>query len=532
MFGFELFAAIRNIRSFVDSYIYMTIIQEITTLLRNPKEKDLELVQKAYDFAEKAHAGQKRNSGEPYFNHAFATAKNLAGLGMSATTISAGLLHDAIEDTKITPEEIEKEFGKEIRFLVEGVTKLGKIRYRGTSQHNESLRKLFVAMSQDIRVLIIKLCDRLHNMETLEHVQKEKQLRIATETLEIYAPLAYRLGIRKLQRSLEDIAFSYVYPKEYEETKRLLKMKLHESEESLQKFQKSLKKELAKNNILNFRIDYRTKGLYSLYKKLKRNDMDIEKIYDISAARVMLPTVEECYRVLGIVHASWRPLTGRIKDYISTPKPNGYQSLHTTIFSGDGNIIEVQIRTEEMHNEAEYGITSHILYKQSQDGKKKKQTDPNLSWVRNLLPVKSEKDLSEDISKRQSKDINFEDVPKWVKELVEYQKEADDEEFIDDLKKDFFEERIFIFTPMGDVIDLPAGSSAIDFAYNIHSDIGNHMAGVKINGKFVALTTILQSGDMVEIETKKTAKPSQKWIEFCKTTMAKRHIRNALESKR
>ena len=506
----------------------MTDIKEIISLLKNPTEADVKLVQKAYDFAEKVHRGQKRNSGEPYLNHLIATAKNLVDMGMSATTISAGLLHDSIEDAKAMPEEIEKEFGKEILFLVEGVTKLGKIRYHGTMRHNESLRKLFLAMSQDIRVLVIKLCDRLHNMQTLEFVPKEKQLRIATETLEIYAPLAYRLGIRKLQRSLEDIAFSYVYPKEYEEVKRLLKIKLSESEESLQKFQKSLKKELAKNNIIHFRTDYRVKGLYSLYKKLKRNDMDIEKIYDISAVRVMVESLEDVYKILGIVHSTWKPLPGRIKDYISVPKPNGYQSLHTTIFSGDGNIIEVQIRTEEMHNESEYGIASHILYKQSQNDKNKR-TNPSLSWVKNLLPIKAESDLTKEVLKHQSKDINFDDVPKWVKELVEYQKEVDGKDFLDDIKKDFFEERIFIFTPIGDVIDLPRGSSAIDFAYNIHSDIGNHMSGVKINGKFVALNTLLQPGDMVEIETKKSSKPSYKWIDFCKTTIAKKHIRNALE---
>lgn len=470
-------------------------IKEITSLLSNPTEADLALIQKAYDFSGQAHSGQKRLSGEPYFDHCFATAKNLAELGMSATTISAGLLHDTLEDTTTTPEELEKNFGNEILFLVEGVTKLGKIKYHGATRHSESLRKLFLAMSQDIRVLIIKLCDRLHNMETLEFVPKEKQVRIARETLEIYAPLAYRLGIRKLQRSLEDIAFAYVYPKEYEEVTKLLKLKLYESEESLQKFQKSLKKELALNDITDFKTDYRVKGLYSLYKKLKRNEMDIEKIYDISAVRVMVKTVEECYKILGIVHQNWKPLPGRIKDYISTPKPNGYQSLHTTIFFGDGNIIEVQIRTKEMNKEAEYGIASHIFYKQI-------------------------------------KDEGIKSSPKWIKDLVEYQKKASDNEFLENIKTDFFEERIFVFTPKGDVIDLPAGSSALDFAYTIHSDIGNHASGVKINGKFVALGTTLQSSDIVQIDIKKTAKPSYKWLEFCKTTIAKRHIRNFLEMKK
>lgn len=506
-------------------------VQEILSILHNPTEQDIALVHKAYDFAEKAHTGEKRLSGEPYFVHLFATAKNIAELGMSATMVAAGFLHDSIEDTAVTSEEIEKEFGKEILFLVEGVTKLGKIKYRGTNRHNESLRKLFVAMSQDIRVLIIKLCDRLHNIQTLEHVPEEKRLRIATETLEIYAPLAYRLGIRKLQRSLEDTAFSYVYPKEFKEVSSLLKIKLSESEESLQKFQKSLKKEMAKNGIIHFRTDYRVKGLYSLYKKLKRNDMDIEKIYDISAVRVMVPTLEDCYRVLGIVHSNWKPLPGRIKDYISIPKPNGYRSIHTTIFSGDGNVIEVQIRTEKMHNESEYGIASHILYKEVQNENKNKHTNPNLLWMKKIIPMMNDDDKSKEIWKN-NKGLNLEDVPKWVKELVEYQKETEDKDFIDGIKNDFFEERIFVFTPIGDVIDLPMGSSAIDFAYTIHSDIGNHMAGVKVNDKFVALTTILEPGDKVEVETKKSAKPSYKWLEFCKTTIAKKHIRNALEEKK
>jgi GTP pyrophosphokinase len=472
----------------------MADIKEIASLLQNPTEADVALIQKAAEFAERAHAGQKRLSGEPYFSHCFATAKNLAGLNMSATTVAAGLLHDTVEDAKATPQEIEKQFGKEILFLVEGVTKLGKIKYHGIERHSESLRKFFMAMSQDIRVLIIKLCDRLHNMETLQFVPKEKQIRIATETLEIYAPLSYRLGIRKIQRSLEDIAFSFVYPEDYEKVKDLLKIKLGESEDSLQKFQKSLKKDLAQNNIVNFKTDYRVKGLYSLYKKLKRNDMDIEKIYDISAVRVIVPTVEECYKILGIIHGAWKPLTGRIKDYISTPKPNGYQSLHTTVFSGDGNIIEVQIRTREMHEESEYGIASHIFYKQAQNEK-------------------------------------TQNGPRWIKDLIDYQKKVSDNEFLENIKTDFFGERIFVFTPKGDCLDLPAGSSAIDFAFNIHSDIGNHISGAKINGKFTALSTVLQSGDMVEIETKKTSQPSRKWLDYCKTTLAKRHIRNALENK-
>jgi GTP pyrophosphokinase len=496
----------------------MNEIKEIFSLLNNPSEEDKALIKKAYDFAQKAHEGVKRKSGEPYFNHLFGTAKNIAELGMSATTVAAGFLHDTIEDTNVTAEEIQKEFGEEVLFLVEGVTKLGKIRHQGTARYDESLRKLFVAMSQDIRVLIIKLCDRLHNMRTLEFVPKEKQLRIAKETLEIYAPIAYRLGIKKLQRDLEDIAFRYVYPTEYEEIKKIMKARREKIELELSKFEKLLKKKLAENDFTDFHIDHRVKSMYSLFKKLKKYRGDVESIYDISALRITVKDVADCYKVLGIVHSNWRPLPERIKDYIASPKLNGYQSIHTTIFTGDGAIIEVQIRTEEMHREAEYGIASHVSYK---EGLKKKTTNPNLLWIKSILPKKNIKDI---------KTSNSKDVPSWIKELVEYQKEAGDE-FIDDIKSDFFEERIFVFTPIGDVIDLPKDSCVIDFAYAIHTDIGDHISSAKINGKFMAITSTLKNGDRVEVETKKNAKPSFKWIEYCKTTMARRKINQALENK-
>ena len=506
----------------------MNDLKEITSLIQNLSKDDLTLLTKAYNFTKEAHKNQTRKSGEPYFNHLFATAKNLAEIKMSPTTIVAGFLHDSIEDVGITGEEIEKEFSKEIRFLVEGVTKLGHLKYRGTERYNESLRKLFVAMSKDIRVLIIKLCDRLHNMQTLQFVPKEKQLRIAKETLEIYAPLAYRLGIRKLNIELDDLAFSYFYPKEYSETLKILKNKRETEEKNLDKFIKSLKKELAKNGVIEFNTDWRVKGLYSLYKKLKRKDMDIEKIHDLLAIRIIVPNVPDCYRILGIIHNSWRPLPGRIKDYIAFPKTNGYKSLHTTIFTGDGGIIEIQIKTKEMQMEAEYGIASHINYKQQTNENKKKITNPNLLWLNKILPTKT----NFDSKNKNSNNLKFDDVPKWVKELVEYQKEENDtEKYLDDVKNDFFEERIFVFTPKGDVIDLPKDASAIDFAYNIHSDIGNHTAGVKVNGKFVSISTTLQNGDMVEIETKSNAKPSRKWLEFAKTTIAKKHIKSETEKK-
>ncbi|MFZ2621313.1 MAG: HD domain-containing protein [Minisyncoccia bacterium] len=503
----------------------MNDIKEIISLMQNPTKEDIALVQKAYDFAKKAHEGYLRKSGEPYFNHLFATARNIAELGMGAITISTGFLHDTIEDTKVTQEEIRKEFGDEVLFLIEGVTKLGKIQYHGVTRYNESLRKLFVAMSQDIRVLIIKLCDRLHNIQTLQYVlPEEKQVRIAKETLEIYAPIAYRLGIKKLQRNLEDLSFPYVYPKEALEIKNILKLKKDEVEKELDKFQKALKKELAKNNVTNFHMDYRVKSLYSLYKKLEKYKGDVETIYDISALRITVKEIPDCYKILGIIHGCWRPLPGRIKDYIASPKPNGYRSIHTTIFTGDGGIIEVQIRTEEMHKEAEFGIASHLSYK---EGLKKKNTNPNLLWIRNIIPGK----LSSDKTGDGIKTTTSSDVPSWVKELVEYQKEAGDD-FVDGIKDDFLKERIFVFTPNGDVIDLPKESSVIDFAFAIHTDVGSHMAGAKVNGKFIPITSTLSNGDRVEIETKKSAKPSQKWLPYCKTTLARRRITHTLEGRK
>lgn len=487
----------------------MADIREITSLLKNPTKEDLELVQKAYDFAEKAHTGHMRFSGEPYFNHCFATAKNIAELGMSVTTVIAGFLHDSIEDANIDPEKIKKEFGEEILFLVDGVTKLGKVKYTGFKRYTESLRKLFGAMSKDIRVLIIKLCDRLNNIQTLKYVPQNKQLRIAKETLEIFAPLAYRLGIKKLQRDLEDLAFEYIYPQEAGQIKKLLKIKKAEQEVHLNKFQKSVRKELVKNNITDFRIDYRVKSFYSLYKKIQKYKGDVENIYDILAMRITVSEISDCYKILGVIHGSWRPLPGRIKDYIATPKPNGYRSIHTTVFAGDGSIIEVQIRTEEIDKEAEFGIASHLSYKNQ-------NRDNGLFWIKNIIKNRNKND------EEQSSD-----TPKWIKDLTKYQKESDNT-FLKDIKQDVLEERIFVFTPKGDVIDLPVESSVIDFAYMIHSDIGNQMAGAKVNGKFVTIYTKLQDRDRVEIETKKNSKPNKKWLEHCKTAVAKHQIKNYL----
>ena len=468
-------------------------IRDIFKLMdeRPPTAEEKQLIKKAFVFAEKAHEGQKRHSGEPYFGHVLETAKNLARFGADATTVAAGLLHDTIEDAKATEESVLKEFGKDILFLVNGVTKLGKLKYRGRERHVESLRKFFVAVAEDYRVLIIKLADRLHNLTTLEHVPKEKQRRIALESLEVYAPLANRLGIGKFKAELEDAAFPYVYPKEYQIVEDLLNQKAHIEEKTLIKVGVDLKKELKKQGVEFIDINSRIKHKYSLYKKLLKYGMDIDKVYDIMALRVIVKNVEDCYRVLGIVHAIWKPLPGRIKDYIALPKLNGYQSIHTTIFTGDGGRAEIQIRTLEMHGIAEYGIASHYIYKDQKYEKGK--SAPNYNWIE-----------------------EFKELQKHVHEHGL---------FLENLKMDFFKDRIFVFTPEGDVIDLPEESTPIDFAYAIHSDIGDHASGAKVNNKLVQLGTKLKNGDIVKIETKKDAHPSSKWLDYAMTTVAQKNIK-------
>ncbi len=489
--------------------------QDFIKLISSPSKYEVDLVVKAFAFVERAHHGHQRRSGEPYLKHLSETAQILAELGAGGATIAAGLLHDTIEDAGIEREEIVREFGEEIAFLVDGVTKLGHLKYRGTNRHNESLRKLFVAMSEDIRVLLIKLADRLHNMRTLSFVSEDKQKRIATETLEIYAPIAYRLGIRKINRELEDLSFPYVYPKEHEEMKKTLKEQHLDRAESLEKFSRSVKKALAKEGLTKTKTEYRIKGLYSLHKKYLRYDKDLEKIYDISAMRVLVDSIADCYRVLGVIHGRWRPLPRRIKDYIAFPKPNGYQGLHTTVFIGDGNIVEVQIKTHEMQRYSEYGIAAHFSYK---EGGRDKNV---LAWIYALLPKSK-------ISARATA-IKNEDVPKWISELATYEEPSKDYKlFRERLTSDFFNQRIFVFSPKGDVVDLPVNSTPIDFAYAIHSDVGNHMTGAKVNGKLISLDTSLHNGDIVFIMTNESAKPNQKWTNMAKTSMAKRHIRNRL----
>lgn len=486
---------------------------------------DVTLVTKAYRFAESAHSNQARYSGDPYFLHAAEVGFLLGEAGMDGETIAAGLLHDTIEDAGVKPKTLEDNFGVEVLSLVRGVTKLGALRYRGLERHTESLRKLFAATAQDIRVLIIKLMDRLHNAQTLEHVPRsEKRQRIALETLEIYAPIADRLGMSVVKTELEDAAFPFAYPKAYEKTRELLKERRKENEKRLEKAEKDLKRVLADAGIRKFRTEARMKGVYSLFRKLERKNWDITKIYDILALRLIFETVSDCYTALGIVHAQWRPVPGKIKDYIAFPKPNGYQSIHTTVYTGDGGALEIQLRTEAMHREAQYGIASHLTYKEVQERADK--SGGGLEWIRQFLPrFGRNKTLP---TEQQRNDAS---VPEWLKELAHAHQEHESvrsEEYLDTLKTDFFSHRVFVFTPKGDVIDLPIAATPVDFAYAVHSDLGNRMSGARVNGKMVSLNTSLRNGDMVEIITKPSAHPTQKWLDIAKTNLARKHIRAAL----
>lgn len=495
-------------------------LKDILSAMQAKDADSVALVTKAYEFAESAHKTQVRFSGAPYFIHPANVGFSLAEMGMDPETVAAGLLHDTLEDAGVAAAVLEKEFGSSVLSLVRGVTKLGALRYRGLERHTESLRKLFAATAQDIRVLIVKLLDRLDNVRTLEHVPVHKQARIALETLEIYAPVADRLGMSVIKMQLEDAAFPFAYHKEYEKTRDVLKERSHETERRLEKTEKDVKRELAEAGIREFRTEARLKGIYSLFRKLERKEWDITKIYDIIALRIILPTTADCYSALGVIHAKWRPVPGKIKDYIAFPKPNGYQSIHTTLYTGDGGALEIQLRTEAMHREAQFGIASHLTYKEVQGGKTR---SGGLDWIRQFFPRIGKAETP------QTHSSDTKSVPEWVKQLARAHGETEEsEEYLDTLKSDFFSHRVFVFTPRGDVIDLPMHATPIDFAYAIHSDLGNRMAGARVNGKMVSIDTPIRNGDLVEIITKPSAKPSRKWLEHAKTTMARKHIRAAL----
>ncbi len=503
-----------------------TDVEGILELLYNKTKKERDVITKAYNFTKEAHKGQKRYSGRDYFEHPYETARYLASIGMSADVIAAGLMHDVVEDTDTTADEIEKEFGKNIRQLVEGVTKLGTLRYHGMVRYVESLRKLFAATAKDVRVIIIKVMDRRHNAMTLLNVPKHKRKRIALETIEIYAALAGRLGMGIIKKDLEDFAFPHAYPKEYKKTYKLFKEAGGENEKDFNKRLKSIQKKLYEYGIKKFKTDYRVKGLYSLYKKLERKDWHISKIYDIWALRLITQDISDCYTILGVLHAEWQPLPGRLKDYIACPKPNGYKSIHTTILTGDGNILEIQIRTEDMHREAQFGIASHFSYKEKNNNG---SLGAGLKWIQNFIPGR----LSYDNSNNRNINKNtyaHTKAPEWIRHMAEARRQESPEEYLEEIKSDFFAHRIFVFTPTGDVIDLPLGATPIDFAYSIHSDVGDHLASVKINGKMSSIDTELQNGDYVDVTTSKKSHPTNKWLQYAKTSLAKRKIRSYLQN--
>ena len=471
--------------------------KRVHDILQNYLNKaELKEVNDAFLFAKDAHEGQKRKSGEDYIYHPVATAHILAEMNVNYKIIIAGLLHDVPEDTTVTIEQIEEKFGSDVASMVKGVTKLGTVKYRGIERYLENLRKMFLAMAADIRVILIKFADRLHNLSTLYALPKNKQLRIASEVLEIYAPIASRLGMFEMKGMLEEEAFKYVNPKEYNWVHTIMEQEFKKKQPSLEKLIIFIEKLLQENKINYISVTGRVKQLYSLYLKLLRHDRSIDRISDFTAARIIVKTVPDCYQILGIIHNALRPVPGRFKDYIAQPKPNGYQSLHTTVFTEDDEPqqFEVQIRTEEMDQEAEFGIAAHWSYKEKGSKKMSKQ----LAWVQELT--------------------------KWKQEFAENQK------YLENLKLDVFQDRIFVFTPKGDVIELPEDATPIDFAYHVHTDLGNQCIGAIINNTIAQLDQKLKSGDIIEIlRDKKRKTPNPDWLKFIKTSHAKVKLKSALK---
>lgn len=460
---------------------------------------DIDIIEKAYNFAGEAHKSQKRESGEPYIIHPIDVAEILAELGMDTNTIAAGLLHDVLEDTDCTYKEMSEMFNEEIASLVNGVTKLGKIEYKSKQeQQADNVRKMLLAMAKDIRVIIIKLADRLHNMRTLKFMPKEKQKLKAKETLDIYAPLAHRLGMSKIKWELEDLSFRYLHEEEYYDLVRQIAEKRVEREAYISSIIDDLYKNLEESGI-DSDIEGRPKHFYSIYRKMVNKSKTIEQIFDLTAIRILVNSVKDCYGVLGIVHTIYKPIPGRFKDYIAMPKPNMYQSLHTTVIGPQGKTFEIQIRTFDMHKTAEYGIAAHWKYKEGDAG--------------------------------EDKEKGFEKKLAWLRDMLEWQKETSDaEEFMEGFKIDLFSDEIFVFTPKGVVINLASGSTPIDFAYRIHTDVGNRCIGAKVNGKIVPLDYKLKTGEIVEIITSQSAKgPNMDWLNIAKSNQAKSKIKSWLK---
>ncbi len=469
------------------------ILEEIEK--KYPEEQ--ERIHQAFEFISEKHREQVRKSGEPYVVHPLHVAKILSDLNMDVTTVLAGLLHDTLEDTETTYEEIEGLFGKDVAEIVEGVTKIGKIKFRNLKEAQaENFRKLILATAKDIRVVIVKLADRLHNMRTLNYLRRDKRLRIAEETLSVYAPIAHRLGMWEIKRSLEDLSFKYLYPREYERVRKFVSHSLEDLEIYLKKFViPKVKKELSKAGI-KAEITYRPKHLYSVWQKTIRKNISLEEVHDLLGVRIIVDTVQECYIVLGLIHSLFKPVPGKFKDYISLPKPNLYQSLHTTVIADKGKMVEFQIRTWEMHLRAEKGIAAHWAYK---EGKER---------------------------------AHEEEIFTWLRELVEnIQGSKNPSEVLDNLKRELFSEEVFVFTPKGDLIVLPYGATPVDFAYHIHTEVGNHCTGAKVNGRIVPLNYKLQSGDQVEIITSPNKDPNPDWLKFVVTSKAKNRIKHYVKQR-
>jgi GTP pyrophosphokinase len=493
--------------------MYEHVLEHLKSKIKYLPPSNIELINRAIKFATKAHEGQKRLTGVQYIQHPLEVANIIANLRLDSDAIIAAILHDTIEDTGTPLSDIKKEFGSDAARLVDGVTKLGHVRISKSwfvpfrkkeielSQYEsqiETLRKMFVAMSKDLRVILIKIADRICNLRTLSYLPPDKQKRIAKETMDIYSPIASRLGIGEFQGQLEDLSFRYLEPKEFAWLQKLAIPRIEARKKYLKSIERKLHNILANKHGINCQITHRAKTWYSLYRKLLKYDRDINKVYDIVAMRVIVPSIDDCYNVLGLIHSIWRPLPGRIKDYIALPKPNGYQSIHTTVFAENGLITEIQVRTTEMDQQAEFGIAAHWYY--------------------------SEKKVSRKLPKHQLA---------WVHELANWQSKIKSSK---DLKQalalDFFKNRIFVFTPTGDVMDLPQGATPIDFAYAVHTDVGNQCQGSRVNNKMVAITTELNNGDVVEIIKNKKVRPTRDWLNFVKTEHARSWIRRIARSKK
>ena len=483
-----------------------TIKDILDKVKKNKRWPDTKIIQKAYNYALEHHGDQVRKSGEPYIIHPTNVAYTIAELGLDEQTICAALLHDVVEDTDATDEDIKNEFGQEIAEMVDGVTKLKKIEYATIEENQvENYRKMFLAMGKDIRVIIIKLADRLHNMRTLQYLKKDRQIAISQETMQLYAPLANRLGLYSMKWELEDLGFEYLYPEEYKELVKGIEQKREERLKFIEKIMADIRVQLKKQRI-EAEVTGRAKHLYSIYRKMQRDNKTLDQIYDLFALRIIVNSVKDCYAALGVVHEMYSPMPGRFKDYIAVPKTNMYQSIHTTLLGEKGTPFEVQIRTWDMHRIAEYGIAAHWAYKEANYGSKKGQK---------VVSVQ-------------------EDKLAWLRETLEWQQEMQDpQEFLETLKTELFEDEVYVFTPKGAIKVLPRGATPIDFAYSIHAEIGNHMTGAKINSKMVPIITPIKSGDIVEIITSDNSKgPSMDWLKFVKSTQAKNKIMSWFKKER